>query len=378
MMSRGRWLVVLVLTGAICSCVSTPRHGAVEQHAAKVAFNRDIRPILSNTCYQCHGPHEAARERDLRFDTEEGLFGSTKEGFPLITRGNPSESEIFLRITHDDPEERMPPEHSNKSLSAEQIALLKSWIEEGAPYEGHWSFIAPVKHAAPPVRNEDWVRDEFDAYILARLEAEGLEPSPEADRRTLIRRVTLDLTGLPPTRDELRAFLNDKTPDAYERVVDRLLASPHYGERMALAWLDQSRYADTNGYSIDGGRHMWLWRDWVINAYNDDKPYDAFVREQIAGDLLINPTDQQIVATGFNRNHMITHEGGTIPEENLANYAIDRVKTMSETFLGLTMACAQCHDHKFDPISQKEYYQFLAYFNQLDDKGLDVDLGQSK
>ena len=377
MMLRLRVLVVSVLAGALCSCVSTPRQEATHAQPVQVSFNQDIRPILSDTCYQCHGPHEAARKRDLRFDTQEGLFGSTKEGFALVAAGDPAESEIFLRITHEDPEERMPPADSNKTLSAEQIALVKSWIEQGAPYEGHWAFISPVKHPAPPVQERDWVRDEIDAYVLARLESEGLKPSPEADRRTLIRRVTLDLTGLPPTRDEVRNFLNDKKPGAYERVVDRLLASPHYGERMALAWLDQSRYADTNGYSIDGGRHMWLWRDWVIQAYNDDKPFDAFVVEQIAGDLLEDPSDQQIVATGFNRNHMITHEGGTIPEENLANYAFDRVKTTSEALLGLTMACAQCHDHKFDPISQKEYYQFLAYFNEVDDKGLDGDAGRN-
>lgn len=377
MLLRSRVLVVSVLAGTLCSCVSTPRQEAVDQKAVHVAFNRDIRPILSDTCYQCHGPHEAARKRDLRFDIKEGLFGSTKEGFALISPGDPSESEIFLRITHEDPEERMPPEDSNKSLNAEQIALVRSWIEEGAPYEGHWAFIPPVKHPAPPVQQRDWLRDDIDAYVLARLETAGLEPSPEADRRTLIRRVTFDLTGLPPTPEEVHHFLADRKPGAYERVVDRLLASPHYGERMALAWLDQSRYADTNGYSIDGGRHMWLWRDWVIQAYNDDKPFDEYVREQIAGDLIENPTDQQLVATGFNRNHMITHEGGTIPEENLANYAFDRVKTTSEALLGLTMACAQCHDHKFDPISQKEYYQFLAYFNEVDDKGLDGNEGRN-
>lgn len=339
-----------------------------------VKFNRDIRPILSETCFHCHGPDEHGRRADLRLDSLEGAT-SDLGGTVAIVPGDLEKSEAWWRIISDDEDELMPPPESHLVLSPEQKQLIKRWIEEGAEYEGHWAYETPVKQNPPEV---DGAKNEIDRFVRARLEEEGLEPAAEADPRTLIRRLTFDLTGLPPAKEEVDAFLTSyqNNPEAtWQSAVDRLLSSPHFGERMATPWLDQARYADTNGYSIDGGRHMWLWRDWVIQAYNDNMPFDQFVTEQLAGDLLPNATPSQIIATGFNRNHMITHEGGTIPQENLTNYTADRVKTASEVFLGLTMACAQCHDHKYDPISTKEYYEFFSFFNELSDKGLDGNAG---
>ncbi|HMP08086.1 MAG TPA: DUF1549 domain-containing protein, partial [Lacipirellulaceae bacterium] len=271
--------------------------------------------------------------------------------------------------------EMMPPPDSHRALTPQQKETVRRWIEQGAAYQAHWSFIPPRKTPPPEVRNGAWPRGAIDRFVLAQLERQGLGPAPEADRRTLARRAALDLTGLPPSPEELAEFLADDRPDAYERLVDRLLASPHFGERLALVWLDAARYADTNGYSIDGGRHMWLWRDWVIDAGNRNMTYDQFLIEQLAGDLLPEPSPAQLIATGFQRNNMVTHEGGTIPEENLVNYNADRVKTLGEAVLGLTLGCAQCHDHKYDPISQREYYQLFAYFNTLGDIGLDGNAG---
>lgn len=341
-----------------------------------IKFNRDVRPILSETCFHCHGPDEHGRRADLRLDS---LAGATADldGLQAIVPGDLEKSEAWWRIISDDEDELMPPPESHLVLTEEQKQILKRWIEEGAEYEGHWAYATPEKSSVPKAEAE-WGRNEIDRFILARLEEEGLQPSAEADPRTLIRRLTFDLTGLPPTTEEVHAFTADydqNGEEAWQAAIDRLLASPHFGERMAVSWMDQARYADTNGYSIDGGRHMWLWRDWVIQAYNQNMPFDQFAVEQLAGDLLPNATESQKIATGFNRNHMITHEGGTIPEENLTNYAADRVKTTSEVFLGLTMACAQCHDHKFDPISQKDYYSFFSFFNELSDKGNDGNAG---
>jgi len=337
-------------------------------------FNRDIRPILSENCFQCHGFDEKARQADLRLDVAESALAD-RDGVPAIVPGKPDESEVWHRVASTDEAEMMPPPDSHRELTAEQKETLKRWIEQGAPYAKHWSFIPPVKAAPPEVANKAWPRNEIDRFVAARLDEEKLQPSPEADRHTLIRRLSLDLTGLPPTAAEVEAFVADESPNAYEKLVDRLLASPHFGERMALVWLDAARYADTNGYSIDGGRHLWLWRDWVINAFNTNLPYDEFLREQLAGDLMPNRTEAQLVATGFQRNNMNTHEGGTIPEENLTNYNVDRVKTLGEAVLGLTLGCAQCHDHKFDPITQRDYYQIFAYFNTLSDVGLDGNSG---
>ncbi len=340
----------------------------------EIKFNRDIRSILSETCFHCHGPDEHGRRADLRMDT---LEGATMDlgGTIAIVPGDVEGSEAWWRIISDDPDELMPPPESHLVLTDEQKDLIRRWIEQGAPYEGHWAYEQPER-ATPGSKVAE--SNVIDGFIHDRLLQEGLDFTEEAAPETLIRRLTFDLTGLPPTRAEVDSFVlayQEDSEATWQRAIDRLLASPHFGERMAVPWLDQARYADTNGYSIDGGRHMWLWRDWVIQAYNENMPFDQFLTEQVAGDLLPDATPQQIVATGFNRNHMITHEGGTIPEENLTNYTADRVKTTSEVFLGLTMSCAQCHDHKYDPISIKEYYEFFAFFNELSDKGLDGNAG---
>lgn len=340
----------------------------------KVDYNRDVRPILSENCFACHGFDEASREAELRLDVSDSAVAD-RGGHAAIVAGDSAASEAWRRITSDDESEVMPPVDSHRELTAEQKEILRRWIDEGAVYAKHWAFIPPVKHALPDVADQTWVKNEIDRFVLAKLEDEGLQPSGEASRRMVIRRLFLDLTGLPPSVEEVEAFVADERPDAYERLVDQLLASPHFGERMALEWLDAARYADTNGFSIDGGRHMWLWRDWVINAYNVNMPYDQFLVEQLAGDLLTNRTDAQLVASGFQRNNMVTHEGGTIPEENLTNYNADRVKTLGEAVLGLTLGCAQCHDHKYDPLTQREYYQLFAYFNTLSDIGLDGNAG---
>ncbi|WP_148075062.1 PSD1 and planctomycete cytochrome C domain-containing protein [Bythopirellula goksoeyrii] len=337
-------------------------------------FNRDVRPILSENCFACHGFDEGAREADLRLD-EAGSALKDRGGYAAIVPRNLEASELWRRINSEDEDEMMPPPDSRRELTLEQKKTLRLWIEQGAPYAKHWSFISPEKSPIPKVADESWPRNEIDLFVAARLEEEKIVPLQEADRRTLIRRLSLDLTGLPPSAEEVEAFALDDESQAYERLVDRLLASPHFGERMALEWLDAARYADTNGYSIDGGRHLWLWRDWVINAFNENLPYDQFLVDQIAGDLMTDPTESQLIATGFQRNNMVTHEGGTIPEENITNYNADRLKTLGEAVLGLTLGCAQCHDHKYDPITQRDYYRLFAYFNTLGDVGLDGDRG---
>ncbi len=350
----------------------------LRSHAsATVRFNRDIRPILSDKCYTCHGPDASSRKSRLRLDSEAGAKAELGGGRRAITPGDPERSELVLRIRHTDPDLRMPPTGSNHSLTPTEIDLLTEWIRQGAQWESHWAFIAPVRPDLPQVRNKSWVRNEIDHFVLARLEQAGLQPAPEADRATLLRRVTFDLTGLPPTIDELDTFIRDKSPDAWEKAVDRLLASPRFGERMAFEWLDAARYADTNGYQIDGERFMWRWRDWVINAFNRDLPFDRFTIEQLAGDMLPNPTLDQRIATAFNRNHRLNSEDGIVADEYLVEYIVDRVDTTSTVFLGLTMGCARCHNHKFDPISQKDYYQLYAYFNSIPEDGRAHNYGNS-
>ena len=341
--------------------------------ARAVDYSRDIRPILSENCFACHGPDEKARKGKLRLDVAESAYAE-RNGLTRIKPGDLANSEVWARITSTDAEEVMPPPDSHLKLTDAQKQSLKTWIAQGAVYASHWAFAAPRKSALPSSGSQLPV-DPIDAFVRAQLAKESLRPAIEADRRTLIRRLALDLTGLPPTGAEVEAFTSDRDPQAYTKLITRLLASPHFGERMALDWLDAARYADTNGFSIDGGRHMWLWRDWVIQAFNDNKPYDRFLVEQLAGDLLPNRTDADLIASGFQRNNMVTHEGGTIPEENLTNYNADRVKTLGEAVLGLTLGCAQCHDHKFDPITQKDYFQTFAFFNTLPDKGLDGNAG---
>ena len=332
----------------------------------QVDFAREVRPILAARCFACHGPDEAARKAHLRLDLED-------QALLVIDRENHAESELLQRLRAE-PAKRMPPQ-GEEPLTLDELEVLERWLRQGAPWSAHWAFVAPSAPALPDPTA--WGRGPIDAFVEARLAQAGLRPAPQAERHTLLRRVTLDLTGLPPTPEEILAFVGDDRPDAYERVVERLLGSPAYGERMALAWLDVARYADTNGYSIDGGRHMWAWRDWVIAAFNDNKPFDRFTVEQLAGDLLADATDETRIASGFNRNHMNTHEGGTIEEEYLVEYAADRVATTAQAWMGLTVGCARCHDHKYDPLSQREYYQFFAYFNSIADRGNDGNGGKN-
>lgn len=335
-------------------------HASIAQE--KVDFARDVLPILSDNCFQCHGPDEKARKADLRLDQKEDAL---RKDSSVIVPGKSAASELVKRIESADTTQLMPPPKSNKKLKPAQIAILKKWIDAGAPWGQHWSFTIPKRPAVPEVRNSKFtIRNEIDRFILARLEKEGLAPNPEADKERLIRRVALDLTGLPPTPEEVDAFLKDDSPRAYEKVVDRLLASPRFGERMAWDWLDAARYADSNGYQGDGERTMWPWRDWVIDAYSRNLPFDQFTIWQLAGDLLPKPSREQILATAFNRNHMINGEGGRIPEENRVEYVFDQTETTATIWLGLTFTCCRCHDHKFDPISKKEYYSLFAYFNQ--------------
>ena len=333
-----------------------------------VDFGRDVLPILSDACFQCHGPDEQAREADLRLDRRDDALAD-REGAPAVVPGDPGASGLFERISSTDPDVRMPPADSGRSLTAAQVATVRRWIEQGAEWREHWSFVTPVRPMIPAVGAAGWPRNEIDHFILARLEREGLTPASEAPRRTLARRVSLDLTGLTPTRQEVDAFLADDASGAYERLVDRLLSSPRFGERTALQWLDAARYADTHGYHEDYHRDMWPWRDWVIDALNENMPFDRFTIEQLAGDLLPEATNRQLVATGFNRNHGVTASG--ISEEYRVEYALDRVNTTATVWLGLTLQCAQCHDHKYDPISQKDYYRLFAYFNTITDKGVE-------
>jgi len=328
----------------------------VASPAAAVDFARDVRPLLSDRCFACHGPDEASRKAGLRLDTDAGV----RSAAPKLLR----------RVAPAQPALRMPPPYSDrKPLTEQEVATLRTWIEQGAKTQAHWSFIPPQRPELPAVRNTGWVRNPIDRFVLARLERENLAPSREADPARLLRRVTLDLTGLPPTLPELDAFLADHSPDAYEKVVDRLLASPRYGERMAIDWLDAARYADTHGYQVDPEKEMWPWRDWVINAFNRNLPYDRFTIEQLAGDLLANATLDQKIATGFQRNHRINSETGSIAEEFQAENVVDRVSTMGAVWLGLTVGCARCHDHKYDPITARDFYSFYAFFNTVDEIG---------
>ena len=338
----------------------------------RVDFNRDIRPILSNACFKCHGPDAGKRQANLRLDRRETAFAE-RDGKPALVSGKPSKSEVYRRITSTDSDRRMPPADSGRTLTKAQIERIRRWIEQGAEWQGHWSFIAPQRSSLPRVQDASWPRNAIDYYVLSRLQVAGLKPSPQAGKRTLIRRLSFDLTGLPPTLGEVDAFVADESPGAYEKVVDRLLASPRYGERMAVDWLDAARYADTHGYHEDYHRDMWPWRDWVISAFNSNMPFDQFTIEQLAGDLLPGATNSQIVATGFNRNHGVTASG--ISEEYRVEYVLDRVRTTSTVWLGLTMQCAQCHDHKYEPITQADFYRFFAYFNTITDKGVENRAG---
>ncbi len=350
--------------------------GSLLAAASPVEFNRDIRPIFSDRCYTCHGPDQANRKSKLRLDIEAGAKADLGGRFGIVP-GDPSKSEVIRRVTADDTH-RMPPAYAGlPKLTDREIDLLTRWTQQGAAWQKHWSFIPPVRPNLPSVSERTWPRNPIDYFVMARLDREGLKPSPEADRRALIRRVTLDLTGLPPSPKDVEAFVDNTAPDAYERVVDRLLASPRYGERMAMPWLNAARYADTNGYQTDGERSMWRWRDWVIDAFNRNMPFDRFTVDQIAGDMLPNATLQQTLATGFNRNHRGNGEGGIIPEEYAVEYVVDRVEATSTVWLGVTLGCARCHNHKYDPFTQKEFYQFFAYFNNVPERGKAFKYGNS-
>ena len=367
--------IPLLGTMLVCFCLvvfgiplASAEHHETEQ--ATINYNLDIRPILADNCYACHGPDAKSRQANLRIDTKVGAF-SEPSGYPVIVPGKPEESELHLRITSNDDNYRMPPAGFNKTLTPEQIEAVTQWIREGAKWEEHWAFTTPVRPTPPDVKNRDWARNPIDAFILSRLEKEGLHPANEADKRTLIRRLSLDLTGLPPTREEIHQFLADDSPNAYEKVIDAFMAKPEYGEHLGRFWLDVARYGDTHGLHLDNYREMWPYRDWVIEAFNENMPFDQFTIEQLAGDLLPEPTLEQKIATGFNRCHVTTSEGGSIDEEYYVQYAIDRADTTSTVWMGLTVGCAQCHDHKYDPITQKEFYQLYAYFNNITEKAMD-------
>ena len=358
-------LPIIAFAAAI---LSTTARGEIQ---ATVDFNRDVRPILSDNCFTCHGPDTAKRKAGLRLDEKDSAFGKAESGEIAIVPGDPDKSELLRRVVSTDKDEQMPPPKEHKKLKPEQVDLLRRWIKNGAPWEPHWAF-RPVKTPAlPGTKDTTWPRGPIDRFILARLEKEGLTPSPEADRPPLIRRVSLDLIGLPPSLAEVDAFLHDTTPEAFEKVVDRLLASPHFGERLALPWLDLARYGDTSGYHNDSLRDMWLWREGVIKAFNANQPFDQFTIEQLAGDLVPQATIDQQIASGFHRNVMTSDEGGIIDSEYLNLYVVDRVNTTGVTWLGLTVGCAQCHDHKYDPLKQSEFYQIYSFFHNVPESGKD-------
>ena len=337
--------------------------------SSEISFNRDIRPILSDRCFQCHGPDQGQRKAGLRLDVFKSAAAASESRAAAIVPGSPDLSLLVERIESEDEEERMPPSDSGAPLSTTDQALLRRWIQQGAQYESHWSLMAPERHPIPATKRQAWGRNPIDAFVLARLSDEGLEPSREADPATLVRRVSYVLTGLPPSTTTLDSVLKDDSANAYERAVNRFLDSDRFGEHMASVWLDAARYSDTNGYNNDTPRYNWRFRDWVIQAFNRNMPYDQFLTEQLAGDLLPEPSLDQLIATGFNRNHNVTSEGGIIDEEYRLEYVADRVQTSATVFMAMTMRCARCHDHKFDPISQKEYYQFFAFFNQVPEEG---------
>jgi len=366
----------VALSGAAALANSrTPRGGLPEGSSTvpeTISFNHHVRPILSENCFFCHGPDDQKRKADLRLDTFDGATGDLG-GYAAIVPGKAETSEAWMRILSDDPDAVMPPPESHRTLSQADREILKRWIEGGAVYDPHWAFTPPLRPEVPAVKTPERVKTPVDAFILDRLEREGLEPNATASPRVLLRRLSLDLTGLPPVPADLAAFekqFNADPDSAVAGAVERLLDSPHYGERMALPWLDAARYSDSNGFQQDGNRHQWPWRDWVVAAYNENMPFDRFTVEQLAGDLLSGPTENQLIATAFNRNHMLNGEGGAIAEEQRINIVIDRVDTTATTWLGLTMACAQCHTHKYDPITHEEYFKFFAYFNNLPESGV--------
>ncbi|HWB06937.1 MAG TPA: DUF1549 domain-containing protein, partial [Verrucomicrobiales bacterium] len=336
-----------------------------------LSYNKDIRPILFDNCFACHGPDSASRKAGLRLDKFEEATKANKDGLAAIVPGDLAKSGLAARITTQDADDLMPPPESHKKLKPEQIATLQRWITEGAKYEPHWSFIAPSRPAVPVVDNPAWSQNPIDAFLLKEMKAAGLTPNPEADRHTLARRASLDLTGLPPEPALVEEFVKDAAPGAWERLLDKLMASPHYGEHRARYWLDAARYADTSGIHFDNYKEIWHYRQWVIEAFNRNERFDQFTIEQLAGDLLPNRSLDQQIASGFNRCNITTNEGGAIPEEYLVLYARDRTETTSQVFMGLTTGCAVCHDHKYDPVSQRDFYSLSAFFNNTTQAAMD-------
>ena len=375
---------LFVLLLVVCSCIIVSYYSSCSfkkeeaEDADKISYNFQVRPILSDKCFNCHGPDANKRQAGLRLDIQSEAYKSLKEhprAHAIVPR-DPEASELFLRISSTDTAIRMPPPASNiPPLNEEEVALIKKWIKQGARYEPHWAFIAPVKKPLPGIKDKDWVKNEIDYFILRELEKKDLSPNKEADKERLMKRLSLDVTGLLPTPEETEAFVNDESENAYEKLVDRLLSHPTYGERMALPWLDVARYADSHGYQDDNYRSQWPWRDWVIHTFNRNLPYDQFVTWQLAGDLLPDSSKEKLLATGFNRNHKITEEGGVIDEEYRVEYVSDRTTTFGRAFIGVTVECAKCHDHKFDPISQREYFQLYAFFNNIKEVGIESTVG---
>lgn len=374
-------ILFLVIIGVfVVSCFNG--NDAGEERVPKtVSYNFHIRPILSDKCFKCHGPDGSHRQAGLRLDLPDSAYAPLKEtkGAFAIVPGKPHESELYKRISSTDSSYVMPtPDSHLGSLSAYEIKLFKKWIEQGAKYESHWAFNPPVKNPLPDIGKSSWAKNEIDYFVLEKQQEKGLSPNEEADRERLLKRLSFDITGLPPTVEMTEKFLNDKSPDAYERMVDGLLSTPQYGEKMAVHWLDVARYADSYGYQDDNIRTQWPWRDWVIHAFNKNMPYDQFITWQIAGDMLPDANKEQILATGFFRNHKYTEEGGVIDEEYRVEYLVDKTKTYSKGILGITMECAQCHDHKYDPFSQKDYFSLYAFFNNTREVGYEGDVSVSK
>ena len=368
--------MLVIIAAAAASVFVYGKNKPKDKLPAQVDFNVHIRPILSDRCFKCHGPDAKQRQANLRLDIPDSAFGALKEspGLFAIVPGKPEESQVYHRIISADTAERMPPPSSNLVLTEYEIRLIEKWIKQGAAYKPHWAFITPQPQQLPETENKKWAKNEIDHFILATMESIDLSPNEQADKERLLKRVCFDLTGLPVTIEMQERFLNDNAANAYEKIVDELLANKHYGEKMAVNWLDAARYADSHGYQDDGLRTMWPWRDWVIHAFNENYSYDKFVTWQLAGDLLPEPTKEMLLATGFNRNHKITQEGGVIDEEYRLEYVTDRTNTFAKTFLAMTYECAKCHDHKFDPISQRSYYSTFAFFNQINEKGLLGDI----
>jgi len=362
-----------VFTLSVAGRLAAPTSAAEPE---RVDFSRQVLPLFADRCFACHGPDEDTREADFRLDLRASVFDRDSES-PLIVPGNSRKSPLFERISSHDPGLKMPPSSATRQLKREEINLIRRWIDQGADWQEHWAFIRPVRPSIPQVLDVDWPRNCIDHFVLAKLDRESLQPSSEANRETIIRRVTLALTGLPPALEEIDRFLDDQSPDSYEKLVERLLASHRYGEHMAMPWLDAARYADTDGYQNDRIRYMWAWRDWLIHALNDGQPFDNFTIDQLAGDMLPNATLRQQIATGFCRNHRINSEGGSIPDEWIVEYVVDRVDTLGTVWMGLTLGCARCHDHKYDPVSQRGYYKLFAYFNNVAEWGLGPNNGNS-